>query len=324
MERLIRLGRELGGVRFAQGPGGNVSIKEGGRLRVKASGKRLRELHLPDAISDVPLELAANALAGDPAADKELFASRPRPSLEAYFHALGAATVAHTHAVGAVIAACANAPVPLPPGTLTVDYVSPGRGLALGVEKALGDRRVASVLLKSHGLIVYADTVEDAVRETIAFDEFCRRPFPAVRDLEGALSALPAIRTLSDGAGAYVELSRRESSGRYLCPDAVVFASAFRVDELSDPDAQVRNALATWGRPVILHATKDGRRILAGRSADELQQACEVALAHDVIEDALLGAGGGRYLPDDEPAKILNLPSEKYRLQLTGDKGASC
>jgi hypothetical protein len=38
--------------------------------------------------------------------------------------------------------------------------------------------------------------------------------------------------------------------------------------------------------------------------------------AHDWLEDALAPRGLARYLPDDEPAKILDLPSEQYRLRL--------
>lgn len=319
MDSLVKLGRELGSAHFAQGPGGNVSVKANGRLHVKASGRRLRELDLAGAISDVSLGDVKKALAGDKEADAAVFSSTPRPSLEAYFHALGSTVVAHTHALGAVLAGCAATLPKLPEGTLVVDYVSPGRGLAILVERALTDRKTATVLLKSHGVIVYADSTDDAVRETRAFDAACAAHFPPLADVSKQVEMLPAYSKA--GTGFFIELSPRETSGKFLMPDAVVFASTFRVDDLKNPAEQAESALQSWGRPVILHSKKDGRRILAGRTESELQQASEVALAHDAVEDVLSKAGGGRYLPDDEPAKILNLPSEKYRLQLTGEKG---
>ena len=44
MDALTRIGQELGGPEWVQGPGGNVSVKEGDMLHVKASGKRLRDM----------------------------------------------------------------------------------------------------------------------------------------------------------------------------------------------------------------------------------------------------------------------------------------
>jgi hypothetical protein len=51
-----------------------------------------------------------------------------------------------------------------------------------------------------------------------------------------------------------------------------------------------------------------------------LEFGVEVVAAHDWLEDALLARGTARYLPDDEPARLLNLPSEQYRLQLAANR----
>jgi hypothetical protein len=101
-----------------------------------------------------------------------------------------------------------------------------------------------------------------------------------------------------------------------LTPDAVVYASVSRVVGLDDAKPLAREALAAFGRPVVLVAD-DGRRVQCARNADELAQAREVALAHDYVEDALRARGDAIYLPDDEPARVVGMPSEQYRLALT-------
>ena len=320
MDSLTRLGAALGGTRYVQGPGGNISVKDGDRLRVKASGKRLRELGQPGAHADVPLELARRALQGDQAADTELFAHRPRPSLEAYFHALGGHIVAHTHALGALLVACSDDEHfarRLPADVIPVGYERPGRGLALLVQEALGAREHAVLILRSHGLIVYAPDVESAIATTLAVDDACRAHFAALPDFDVQVSAAYSPEALAGDAGIMTALpARRAEPGRYLCPDAVVFGTVVRVSTLDQRQAEAAAALASFRRPVVLQAD-NGQRLLVARNADELAQAREVVLAHDWAMDALEGAGGALYLPPEEPAKIVNMPSEQYRLALT-------
>ncbi|MEO6418922.1 MAG: class II aldolase/adducin family protein, partial [Polyangiaceae bacterium] len=105
---LALLGKELGGFRWAQGPGGNVSIKSEGELWVKASGKRLTDVALEGGHVRVRLDVGRAALAGTKGAEEALFSGSPRPSLETYFHVLGPAVVCHTHALGALLLACSS------------------------------------------------------------------------------------------------------------------------------------------------------------------------------------------------------------------------
>lgn len=321
-ERLGELGRALGGMRWVQGPGGNVSIKEGGKeggdLLVKASGVRLADVG--SAFARVPLADARLATAGDPAADARTFAVTPRPSLETYFHAIGDVVVAHTHATGVLLSACATAPLS-DLGVPRVPYARPGRGIALAVEPLLEGRADAdgtrAVVLESHGLIVYAPSVEAAVARTIAIDDAARAPFGAPPDLDAALADVcraPEIAIEGGVARALPDRAPPPASGpRYLFPDAVVYASVVSVD-LATPDAAAR-AVAALPRPAVLVDGR-GRRLVAAKKSLQLAYAVEVALAHDWVEDALAARGLARYLPDDEPAKILDLPSEQYRIRL--------
>ncbi len=319
MNDIETLGARLGGVDYAQGPGGNVSVKDNGTLFVKASGRRLRDLGQPGSVAEVPLDLAVRALGGDEADAKLVFGRTPRPSLETYFHALGGRVVAHTHALGALLVACSTSPQT---DALLVPYTRPGAGLAAAVARVLGGRTTGALVLQSHGLLVYADAVDEAVDVTHRTDQECRARFgelPVFADWVAALSAPCPL----PGGGYYSPLPVRTAPHvGYLCPDAVVYATVLRVPALGDVAALAESALATLGRPVVLVAN-DGTRVHCARTADELEQAREVALAHDWIEDVLAPRGEANYLPADEPAKIVSMPSEQYRLELTR-KSAAC
>jgi len=324
MDGLRRIGASLGSAEWVQGPGGNVSIKEGETLFVKASGKRLRDLGQGGAHAAVPLADARAALAGDEEAERRTFSRTPRPSLETYFHAIGGAVVAHTHAIGAMLVACSSLIGDLQSSAatrlatmLTVPYERPGRGLALLVEKALAGRREGVVLLEQHGLVVYAETVDAAIAMSQEADAALRAPFGELPSF-AALVAAPYTVEAAHGSGVFTTLPRREArAARFLFPDAVVFASVARVPSFAgDPAKAARDALASFGRPVVLLAD-DGSRLQCARNADELAQAREVALSHDYVEDVLTSRGAARYLAESEPAKIVGMPAEQYRLALT-------
>ncbi|MFO0669371.1 MAG: class II aldolase/adducin family protein [Polyangiaceae bacterium] len=310
---LDALGTALGGLRWVPGPGGNVSVKEDGTLYVKASGVRLRSVG--SAYATVPLGLADRALAGDAEADANVFALTPRPSLETYFHALGPRVVAHTHPLGMLLLACANAAF-VDVDAVRIPYERPGRGIAVSIQRAFGGGPVrGAVLLERHGLIVFAPSVDEAITRTRALDEQVRRAWGALPDVDAQHDAYVRAGTevvLPSGARAR-SLPPRASSGRYLFPDAVVYASALQVDVADAATAE--RAFAATGRPVVI-VDPNGARMAVAKNADQLAFALEVTCAHDWLEDVLEKRGLAHHLPDDEPARILDLPAEKYRLKL--------
>lgn len=310
---LDALGTALGGLRFVQGPGGNVSVKQDGTLYVKASGVRLR--NVGRAFATVPLGLADRALAGDAESDATVFALLPRPSLETYFHALGPRVVAHTHPAAVLLLACASAAF-VDLDVVRIPYERPGRGIAVSIQRAFAGAPVrGAVLLERHGLIVFAPSVEEAVTRTRALDQ-------AVRDAWGPLPDLDALHDAYVRAGAEVTLPSggraralppRRSSGRYLFPDAVVYASGLAVDVVDAETAE--RALTATGRPVVI-GDGAGARMAVAKNSEQLAFAVELTCVHDWLEDALVARAIAHHLPDDEPARILDLPAEKYRLKL--------
>ena len=322
---LASLGRALGDPSWVQGPGGNVSVKtDNGELLVKASGRRLLDVGNEGGYASVSLELARRALGGDEIADKELFARTPRPSLETYFHTLGGRVVAHVHAVGALLYACSNLPVKrrIDEGLWSVPYVRPGRGLALAVRKVLGDARRGVVVLRSHGVIAFADDEHEVIELLQRFDERAREPFGRLPPFPEVVATYTSSPYQPAGEGVVYRVLpprtlREADPPRYLFPDAPVCASIVLVDRDPQATAVMVEALSMVGRACVLQGP-GGTRVAVAKNSEQLEAACEVVAAHDWVEDALCMRGLVQYLPDDEPAGILSMPSEAYRIRLAG------
>lgn len=313
LEALAVLGAAFGAPRWAQGPGGNVSVKHDGMLWVKASGTRLETVAKEGGHVGVSLDDSKRALDGDAAADQSVFNRTPRPSLETYFHALGDVVVAHTHAVGVILAACADRDVSADLGVTVVPYARPGRGLAQGVANArAGAPKGRPVMLASHGLLVDRPTAAEAVETSRAIDEKALALFDAdVATFDDLLARYRAGAVSDVDRGVVRALPPRKHTGRYLFPDAVVYASVVEVRSVSE----LPSSVADLGRAVVV-VDEQGRRVAFAKNKGSLESCVEVAAAHDWVEDVLGARGLARYLPGDEPAMILDLPSEKYRMKL--------
>jgi ribulose-5-phosphate 4-epimerase/fuculose-1-phosphate aldolase len=323
---VVRLAQALADFRWVQGAGGNVSEKRDGVLFVKASGRRLREVGTPGALSRAPLAVAERAQGGDSEADQALFAVTPRPSMEAYFHALPGRIVAHTHSLGVLLFACSDTPLAalheLVPDVREIAYVEPGPGLAAAVRAARsaaarhGDAAppYEAVLLRSHGLVVFADTVEGALEATTKIDGACAR----IVGVEGAPDFQApegdALRETAEGVFAIdvPPRTRGAEPGRYLFPDAAVYATEVLLDATAFDGALEAEIAREAKRPIVLTLAKGERRVVA-TSRDALLAAVEVLAAHDWVESVLVPRGRARYLSPEAAASVVALPAEKYR-----------
>lgn len=331
---LGEIGRSLAALRWVQGPGGNVSVKtDAGTLLVKASGKRLVDVGNDDGHAAVPMGLVTRALDGDAEADAAMFAHRPRPSLEAYFHALGPRFVVHTHALGALLHACALDTEGDDLGGLLhqLPYLRPGRGVALAVRGVVNaETREAAVLLRSHGLIVYAESAERALALTQAIDEAARKRFGALPLIEDELARVrTAGSDVVDTASGLIvrrlamrafDAKTEGAPPRYLFPDAVVCGTVVTVPSIPADDrallALAIQAAASLGGRAGVVADEQGARFAFAKSAEQLAQTIELLAAHEWVEGALQARALCNYLPDDEPALLVSMPSEQYRIRL--------
>ncbi len=158
-----------------QAAGGNTSVREGGAMRIKASGAPLAEALTRDVF--VPVDLAAmrEALnAGAPSADRPseflLSPSPLRPSVETCLNAVfPERVVLHAHCVNTIaLAIRADARERLAErldgfAWIFQPYIKPGAPLANAVSRALAPG-VDVVVLGNHGVIVADDTVGEAER----------------------------------------------------------------------------------------------------------------------------------------------------------------
>lgn len=326
LAELALLAASLGGVACVQGAGGNISVKSEGALLVKASGLRLRDAASERGCSTVPLAEAEAALAGDAEADRALFAHRPRPSMETYFHALPARIVAHTHPVGVALLASSTSPAPASfAGAPVVDvpYVSPGRGLAVAMRERLAEAPVQLFLLRNHGLVALAPGAAEAAELTVRFAAACLAAHPAAPPFEAECARWLKSPRHAVGAGFVARtLPHRTISvahaPRYLFPDAVVYGFVRRVEHASIDAARMHLELrpAWFKAPTVLEDDL-GLRVLVARDAEQLDRATEIAAAHDWVERALEASGTARYLAASEPAALLDLPAEKFRQQVS-------
>lgn len=317
-----------------QGSGGNISVKDGNILHIKASGFRLS-----DALSEnifVPVsrsEILAAVNAGN-----EIFtpsASGMRPSIETPLHALiPQLIVLHLHMLDAVIHAA------LPDARERLDtllaglawrllpYVRPGLPLSRLVQKILeSDGPPPDVLiLKNHGIVVAADDVETAIR---LVNELIRRlwlpPRPllvpnipaltACNDAGLSIPASPYFHALAFGPAAAA--LRRNNP---LCPDQTVFLGP-AVCTLR-PHEQTRAALRRYAEiygceaPFVV-VPECG--VLFTPQISLGAEAMVEALAHVAMrapEDGEL-----EYLPDDCRAELASWEAEQWRKTL--DRPAS-
>ncbi len=251
---LLALAARWGGdPQLVQGPGGNVSVKDGPDLVIKASGYRFGELSATAGLTRVDLAGLRRTLA-DPAAwggpDAEaryaalLAAARrdpeaPRPSLEAGFHALlPERFVLHTHSLCGLLAATLPPATPAVADLLTATAQSgvtlhavaaalPGLRLTEAVRRGLAAARPPSGtpalwLLRNHGVIWTGDELAAVVAAAEAFEtrgraalRLAARPLPTV---SGADTDAPLV-----DFSAWSDFTWSDAA---LFPDFAVFFAA--------------------------------------------------------------------------------------------------
>lgn len=172
-----------------QAGGGNTSVKFGDIMAVKCSGCQLKDMKEDFGYVCLPYERIRDIFArSDRGPGSESDTSRQvndsimqfedlaakRPSVEAGFHAMLGNAVIHSHAVNANILNCIEGgesiindimsrnSVPC----LVLPFINPGAELTFAImdaKNSMGDKFPQVIFLKNHGLVVWADTAEEAI-----------------------------------------------------------------------------------------------------------------------------------------------------------------
>ncbi|MBX3593557.1 class II aldolase/adducin family protein [Sphingomonas sp.] len=321
LRALRRLAARIGQDRtLVQGAGGNVSLKLGDLMWVKASGTWLADADAADIF--VPVALPSSA--------KSEFAvsgpnpSRLRPSIETSLHAaLPQAVVLHIHSVD-VIAWAVRADAR---GSLAerladlpwayVPYRQPGPKLTAALRHAMRPG-VNVFVLANHGLVVAAEgiaTAEALLRSVMHQLAIEPRATPSLTALPSAGHGFHPVADPVTHSLATDPASFRVATAGALYPDHVVFLGAEPV--VIEHDAELGAALARHaaaGRQPPRWVIVNGAGVLVAddiaRGGDEMLR-CLADVAARIPAGAQLAP-----LTTEDIAVLMNWDAEHYRQRL--------
>jgi ribulose-5-phosphate 4-epimerase/fuculose-1-phosphate aldolase len=263
-----------------QAGGGNASIKERGRLHIKASGFWLQDCLDREMFVELDLDAARTVAAGggEDFVSARTGANNLKPSIETGFHALMPhRVVLHAHPVNAIAATLT------PSGRVRlaeamaggrgalVDYFKPGARLAMQVNRIIAEQQPNVIVLANHGVILGADTAEAAAG--------------LLTDLECDLQVTRAIG-LAQPPGAstlpgYTRIAAGPAAELATLPDRVVSLAAGSIA----PDQTVYLGGAPIAAQIIVEA----------------QALINLRLGTHGIAPGLVFVAGAAYVRDDLP-----------------------
>jgi rhamnose utilization protein RhaD (predicted bifunctional aldolase and dehydrogenase) len=322
-----RLGRNL---MMIQAAGGNTSVKVGGELWIKASGKWLRDADSEDIFVPIDRSRVLRAIAApapeDPAALTPVNGSPLRGSIETYFHALFEdRIVLHVHSVNAIAHATrTGAEQRLPEALQGVDwrwvpYARPGLDLTRAIASVYHPQ-VHVWVLANHGLIVTGDNFEEV-------DSLLTR-VDLLLSLPARSHALPDFSRLSGLCGPRWKLPRYEvghqpalhsdlmelaARGTIYPDNAVFLGPACAVlrggQSLDDAMAGFRQK---WGMdPKIVLVQGSGTIVTSALDAAGEEMVACFGLVLERLEDP----SAVTLLDTSEVYGLLNWSAEQYRQQ---------
>lgn len=320
-----------------QGAGGNTSLKTDGVMWIKASGTWLmnaveQNLFVPVAL--LPLLQAMKN--GDPRAEKSvafvidaLNPSALRPSIETTVHAvLPQRCVIHIHCVDTIALAIRQNAEQLLQEPLAgfkwawIPYFRPGLPLSRAiVERIKADTDV--LVLGNHGLVVAADTVEQAESLLEQVRAALRQPVrqPAMLANQSALiqriagTNYEVVNDANTHAIAYDQIALDIARGGSLYPDHVIFLGEGTViaeNDESCSDVCARMIAADQPAPVCIVFSGEG--VLIDKDANTGQLALAACLS-DVCA-RVPGNAPVNYLSARQTYELLNWEAEQYRQTL--------
>ncbi len=327
---------------LVQAGGGNTSVKLDGELMlIKSSGFQLTEVTADSGYSTVNYRLIARELADvpDDAAEQDILSrslvSGGKPSIETFLHSVTKKYTIHTHPLGVnILTALSDGMEELKrlfPKAAFVGYATPGIKLAKLYYAETGQSCPDIVFLKNHGLIVSADSPEEALaiqdKTVLKVNEYLKRDsgayvrgnklFEALNRLE---KGLIAYRISSPAAEAALKQTQSAQDLRFS-PDCVVYMgkSFFTVSDEKNMSAEsaefaeLAGFADEYGIPKVI--IWDGDIYAA---APTVRKANEIRSMLDFASEIYLHAPHRRkdVLSDSEADFLLNWDSEKYRSNL--------
>lgn len=336
---LVRVSRRAGVWELAQAGGGNTSIKRGGRLYVKASGLRLRDI---DASGFVDVETAWLRERVRDGREMPIPSPGPRPSIETWMHALLDEAMVHTHPIAVNAWLCvgglAAAEVFRRFDPVVIPYVTPGFPLAQAIARAAEDHRALHggwprvILLENHGLITSAPALDEAAalteRVVACAAESIGGPLASVMPDRAALDTVlraragPAARRICQDpvvtAACHDPRGRSWFCDAPLFPDQVVYCgpSAVWIDRGDDVEAAMQEYESRIGLAAQVVAIAGAGVVIEASSHAALESADEVLRAHVYVSMMGERVGTLRRLSAENVSHLMGWEAETYRRSL--------
>ncbi len=318
-ELSAKLGNDLS---LIQASGGNTSIKLGGKLLVKASGKKLKNALNEDIFVSLDLIKIRNELAINKSKKelnfKNICGSSLRASIETSMHAIMPyKVVLHTHSVDAIaISLLSNSYNYLEKLMKDINwkfipYFKPGITLAKAISKEFQDNPANVLVLANHGLVVGEESIEkaEALHKEI-ISRLKQKPrhqiTPNIQKLNSILSKIPNSRLPT--FEVIHSLATDRQSFKYVqnnspFPDHLVFCGRKPLIINNDFSFKENTYGIIKGLGVVLFEDSN----IA--TEEMLKAQAEVFLRIPANKNI-------NFLSDKDCDEILNLESEKYRKKL--------
>ncbi|MGD0091759.1 MAG: SDR family NAD(P)-dependent oxidoreductase [Planctomycetota bacterium] len=363
IEKLVGISRYYGSdPDFVIAGGGNTSVKLGGRLFVKGSGKPLATV---DAEGFVELERAdLDALPAHVRAEEAfkqaILAARvhpekgQRPSVEAALHNLMPGQfVLHTHpTLPNMLACCTQGEAlcreMLGDQVLWIPWVTPGFILANFVRKALkeypqrtGRARPAAVMLQSHGFVVTGESRREAFGRVSRLSPSDSRALtdtlgPILRALLATGERLKAV--CFDDSDILLSLvgapdGKQLAAGGPLSPDQIVYCNSFPLWFEAAADEKPESLIARLRQAIAAHvaATRFPPHMILVKGLGMFAAGDDIAAADTVRQmyaysvEVMAGAhklGGINYMTAADRDFIEGWEVESYRKKVAAAAGA--
>jgi len=306
-----------------QGAGGNTSMKDDGIVWVKASGCWLSGAMTKEMFIPVDRDNAINLIKnGNINNISSVSSSSLRPSIETALHALMPHKyVLHAHAVNTLsIAVLSNGKRYAEKALkglnwVWIPYVMPGVELAHAVEHQLKDDNVDVIILANHGLVVGADSADQALNLLQTVESKMHRSLRKIlgnsthqERLENSInnSQYRLVKYEVVHLIAHDDLSLKTVSKRPLYPDHVVFLGAGSMSIVSIDNIEIDLKSLEDGVVIVRDCGVIVRQDISENAESMLYCLANVLLRLQPDDEL-------EHLSSDDEMKLMGWDAEKYR-----------
>lgn len=318
IDELICLSSIFGACRFrSQGAGGNISVKEGNVLYIKASGFKITSISKTNGFVGCDILSIKDSLQNS---SEDLQRSiiqnhHLKPSMEALFHVLPKKYIVHIHPVFFCRYLCSKNATQLFsttnfPNSLFVEYAKPGLELAQIILPRYKNESI--IFLKNHGIILLSDSI----------DEIVNLYSTSVHSLENLVSEC------DQGSDIMIEYSINKSTGLVakpayslyhvlpssflaITPDHYLFLDKA---PLLSKNETIREDISDYYKvykkyPCVLQV--NNQIYCLGKNIEQCQNKEEYLLSY---MDIMKSSHEMNEITEEQQMALLNSSSEKYRL----------